>query len=83
LLFLCYYSLGFWPAVAVNIALYATTHIPKGAGETIGTFPYGLLLCYVTISTGSILVAFTTHFVMALSNDIFSIYHSKEMTFSK
>jgi len=83
LLFLCYSSLGFWPAVAINIALYATTHIPKGAGETIGTFPYGLLLCYVTISTGSILVAFTTHFVMALSNDIFSIYHSKEMTFSK
>ncbi|NJN42700.1 MAG: CPBP family intramembrane metalloprotease [Flammeovirgaceae bacterium] len=83
LLFLCYATMGFWPAVAVNIALYATTHIPKGAGETIGTFPYGLLLCYVTISTGSIFVAFATHLIMALSNDVFSIYHSKEMKIVK
>ena len=83
LLFLCYATMGFWPAVAVNIALYATTHIPKGAGETVGTFPYGLLLCYVTISTGSIFVAFATHLIMALSNDLFSIYHNKEMKIVK
>jgi membrane protease YdiL (CAAX protease family) len=83
LLFVCYHSLGFWPAAAINIALYATTHIPKGGGETFGTFPYGLVLCFATISTGSIFVAFFTHLVMAISNDIFSIYHSKEMKFSK
>lgn len=83
LLFLCYASFGFWPAVAINLGLYATTHIPKGAGETMGTFPYGLLLCYVTISTGSILVAVATHLIMALSNDLFSIYHSAEMKISK
>lgn len=79
LLFLCYPLLGFWPSVAINLALYSTTHIPKGAGETFGTFLYGLILCYVTISTGSFLVAFVTHLIMALSNDLFSIYHSKTM----
>ncbi len=83
LLFLCYATFGFWPAAAINIALYSTTHIPKGAGETIGTFPYGLLLCYVTISTGSILVAIMTHLIMALSNDLFSIHHNPKMKFSK
>jgi membrane protease YdiL (CAAX protease family) len=83
LLFLCYASFGFWPAVAINLGLYATTHIPKGAGETIGTIPYGLLLCCITVSTGSILVAFATHLIMALSNDFFSIYHNAEMKISK
>lgn len=83
LLFLCYASFGFWPAVAINIGLYATTHIPKGAGETLGTIPYGLLLCFITISTGSILVAFATHLIMAVSNDIFSIYHNTEMKISR
>lgn len=83
LLFLCYDSFGFWPAVAINIGLYATTHIPKGAGETFSTIPYGLLLCFITISTESILVAFATHLIMALSNDLFSIYHNAEMKVSK
>lgn len=83
LLFLCYDSFGFWPAVAINLGLYTTTHIPKGAGETFGTIPYGLLLCFITISTGSILVALATHLILALSNDLFSIYHNTEMKISK
>lgn len=81
LLFVCYDSLGFWPAVAINLSFYSATHIPKGLGETIGTFPYGLLLCFVTISTGSIAVAFITHLALALSNDYFSVYHNPEMKF--
>jgi membrane protease YdiL (CAAX protease family) len=79
LLFLCYEAFGFWPAAAVNVALYATTHIPKGPEETAGSIPYGLLLCYVTLSTGSLFAAIATHLIMALSNDGFSIYHSKKM----
>lgn len=82
LLFLCYAAFGFWPAVAINLGLYATTHIPKGAGETFGAIPYGLLLCFITISTGSILVAFATHLIMAVSNDLISIYHNPEMKIS-
>jgi membrane protease YdiL (CAAX protease family) len=82
LLKVCYDSFGFWPAVAINLSLYATTHIPKGARETFGTLIYGLVLCYVTIETGSIAVAFVTHLVMALSNDYFSVFHSPKMTFA-
>lgn len=81
LLTTCYYSFGFWPAVAINLSFYSATHIPKGLNETIGAIPYGLLLCYVTISSGSIAVSFITHVALALTNDYFSIHHSKEMKF--
>nr|WP_294904094.1 CPBP family intramembrane glutamic endopeptidase [uncultured Lacibacter sp.] len=81
LLFSCMEAFGFWPAVAINIALYSTTHIPKGSGETIGAIPYGLLLCYVSVLTGSIAVAFFTHLIMALSNEFFSVHHNPEMKF--
>ncbi|MCX6297031.1 MAG: CPBP family intramembrane metalloprotease [Bacteroidetes bacterium] len=81
LLITCYHSFGFWPAVAINLSLYSATHIPKGLTETIGAIPYGLLLCFITISTGSIAVSFLTHLALALSNDYFSVYHSKEMKF--
>jgi len=81
LLIVCYHSFGFWPAVAINLSFYSATHIAKGLGETIGTFPYGLLLCFITISTGSIAVAFATHLILALSNDYFSIHFSPEMKF--
>ena len=30
--------LGMWPAIAINIALYSATHIPKGLDETIEPF---------------------------------------------
>jgi membrane protease YdiL (CAAX protease family) len=81
LLIVCYHSFGFWPAVAINLSFYSATHIAKGLSETIGTFPYGLLLCFVTISTGSIAVAFVTHLILALTNDYFSVYHNPEMKY--
>ncbi len=81
LLITCYHSLGFWVAVAINLSFYSATHIAKGLGETVGAFPYGLLLCYLTIATGSVAVSFLTHVALALTNDYFSVYHSKEMEF--
>lgn len=81
LLIVCYHSFGFWPAVAINLSFYSATHIAKGLTETIGTFPYGLLLCFITISTGSIAVAFVTHLILALTNDYFSVHHSTEMKY--
>lgn len=81
LLIICYHSFGFWPAVAINLSFYSATHIAKGLGETIGTFPYGLLLCFVTISTGSLVVAFITHLMLAMSNDYYAVHHNPEMKF--
>lgn len=81
LLMICVDAFGFWPAVAINLALYSATHIPKGLTETVGALPYGLLLCYVTVSTGSLAVAFFTHWIMSLSSDYFSIRYNPKMKF--
>ena len=82
LLHVCINAFGFWPAVAVNLSFYSATHIAKGLRETIGTFPYGLILCLITASTGSIAVAFFTHVILAISNDIYSVKHNPEMKYS-
>ncbi|MCB8998951.1 MAG: CPBP family intramembrane metalloprotease [Bacteroidales bacterium] len=81
LLIICNDAFGFWPALAINLMFYSASHIAKGKTETIGTFPYGIILCFMTISTGSILAAVATHFILALSNDYFSIHHNPELKF--
>lgn len=66
-------AMGVWPAISVNIALYSATHIPKGADETIGAAPLGLVLCLITLQTGTIWVAFIVHVFLALSNSLFAL----------
>lgn len=73
-------SMGFWPATAVNIALYSATHIPKGLEETIGAAVLGLALCWLTALTGTIWIAFFVHVAMALSNSFTALKHNPEMT---
>lgn len=63
-------TLGVWNAIAINIALYSATHIPKGMDETIGAAPLGLVLCLITLQTGTIWVAFMVHVALALSNSL-------------
>ncbi len=60
--------LGVWPAIAINIALYAATHIPKGLDETIGAIPFGLVVCILTLASGTIWIAFLVHLTLALTN---------------
>lgn len=81
LLTICTDQFGFLTAVAINLTLYAITHIPKGANETLGSFIYGSVVCVATAATGNIAVAVLTHVAMALFNDYFSVLHSKEMKF--
>lgn len=72
-------NLGVWPAIAINIFLYVATHIPKGMDETIGAAPLGLVLCLITLQTGTIWVAFVVHVFLALSNSLFALYFNPEM----
>ncbi len=72
-------SLGIWPAIAINIALYSATHIPKGATETIGAIPLGLVLCILTIASGTIWIAFFVHLAMAWSNSLSALKHHPEI----
>ena len=73
-------SMGLWPAIAVNIALYSATHIPKGMDETIGAAILGLVLCLLTVSTGTIWIAFLVHLAMAWTNTFTSLKYNPEMT---
>ncbi len=77
----CVATLGVWPAIAINVALYSTTHLPKGPAETIGAIPFGVLVCYITLSTGTIWVAVVIHLILSLSNDYLSVHYNPTMQF--
>lgn len=79
----CVATLGVWPAIAINIALYSTTHLPKGPAETIGAIPFGLLMCYITLTTGTIWVAVVVHVILSLSNDYLAVHYNPSMKFTR
>jgi len=76
-------TIGIWPAIAINIALYSATHIPKGLDETIGAIPLGLVLCLLTIASGTIWIAFLVHVAMAWTNTFTSLKYNPEMKYEK
>jgi membrane protease YdiL (CAAX protease family) len=81
LLFSCIEAFGLWPALTVNLALYAALHLPKGMKEAIAAIPFGGLICYLTIETGSIFPAILIHTLQAVSCEIFCINRNTEMKF--
>ncbi len=81
LLLSCYEAFGLWPAVVINLALYSALHLPKGMKEAIAALPFGALICYLTIESGSILPAILLHVLQAVSCEWFCIYRNPEMKF--
>jgi len=75
--------LGVWPAIAVNVALYSATHIPKGLDETIGAMPLGLILCLLTLASGTIWIAFLVHVIMAWTNSFTALKFHPDMNYLK
>lgn len=73
LLFASFSLLGTFPAIIINTGLYSLAHIPKGMKETLGAIPFGILISYLTLKSGSFWIAFFVHIVLALSNEWFSI----------
>ncbi len=71
------------PAIALNSALYAFAHFYKGPGEIFGAIPVGILVCYITLSTGNIWGAVILHSIMALSNEWFALRAHPEMLIKK
>ncbi|MDR2542473.1 MAG: CPBP family intramembrane metalloprotease [Treponema sp.] len=71
--------LGIWPAVAINVALYSATHIPKGLDETIGAIPLGAVLCLLTAASGTIWIAVIVHIAMAWTNCLTALKHHPEI----
>lgn len=75
--------LGIWPAIAINVALYAATHIPKGMDETIGAIPLGLVLCLLTAASGTLWIAIIVHIAMAWTNSLFALKNHPEIHYQK
>jgi uncharacterized protein len=77
--FICYKAFGFWPALLINISLYAIVHLDQGILMTLGAIPVGIIFCLFSLLTGSFLFAFLVHSCMAVTNDVFSAYNNPEV----
>ena len=78
LLFTCLEVMDPELAIVVNVSLYALVHLPKGFNEAVGAIPLGVLLCWLTLQTGTFWIAFLVHSIMALSNEWFSMYYTRK-----
>lgn len=79
LLFSTVQLFGEWPAIAINVAIYILVHVPKNLEESIGSIPMGIILCLITLTTGTIWVAFFVHIALAVSNLLFSLKNHPDM----
>lgn len=66
-------------AIALNIALYALVHWPKGRVEVLASIPFGLVILWATIDTGNLWVAVLAHCALALSDEWMSLYHHPDI----
>ena len=73
LLFGTFEEMGYYPAIILNVALYAFVHIPKGRKEVLGCFILGPILCFSALETHSLLIPVILHVTLCLSNEYFSI----------
>ncbi len=74
---------GTWPAILMNTTVYALAHIYKGRKEVAGAVPFGLLLCLLTLQSGTVWIPFILHLAMALSTEHFSLRANPEMSHGK
>ncbi len=79
LLFPLVERIGLWPAIGVNIGLYSATHIPKGLNEAIGAIPLSIVLCILSVLTGSIWVAVIVHITMAWTSTTIALKYHPDM----
>ncbi|MFM7594984.1 MAG: CPBP family intramembrane glutamic endopeptidase [Flavobacteriales bacterium] len=81
LLFLLVDSLGVVVAIAVNVLMYAISHVPKGLSETLGAIPLGLVLCILTLQSGTIWIAFFVHIALSFTNSLTALAYHPEITY--
>ena len=83
LLFECYENFGFWPAIAINVAIYSAIHMINSKEEAIGALLFGTIACYFTLQQGTIFIPIIMHIALSLSSDFFSIRINKDLKFIK
>ena len=74
---------GVWPAIVINTALYAVSHLPKGADETYAAMFFGPLLCLVTLHTETIWAASCIHTILAVCNSVVALKFHPEFIIVK
>ena len=67
------------PMVVFLIILYTATHTLKGLDETISAVPLGLVLCLLTLTSGSLRIAVMVHLVMASTNSFTTLKHHPDI----
>ena len=82
-LFLSAWLEAFGPVTAIvaNVLVYSLFHIPNGKNEAIGAIPFGIVLCLLTLQSGTFVPALLLHWVLSVSAEMFSVYHHPEMQF--
>lgn len=70
---------GPWVAIGLNVLIYALAHIHKGLGETIGSVPFGILLCWITLESGNFWAIMVMHITLSLSADLVALWANPEM----
>lgn len=83
LLFECFESFGFWPAVAINITIYSAIHMVNGKDQAIGALFFGSIASYLTLTGGTVLIPLFMHIALSGFSDYFSIKMNPDIGFSK
>jgi membrane protease YdiL (CAAX protease family) len=81
LLFECNSSFGFWPAIAINIAVYSAIHMVYGKEQTFGALIFGGIACFLTLSYGTLLIPIIMHVSLSVFSDYFSIRYNENLSF--
>jgi membrane protease YdiL (CAAX protease family) len=81
LLFPLVEALGIWPAIAVNTLLYSAVHLLNSPKESIGSIPFGIVLCLITIETEGIWAAYLSHVCLSWTNALTALYHHPDIEF--
>lgn len=63
------------PAILLSSIPYTIIHLVKPTPEAIASFFGGAILCWLAIRYKSIFIGFYLHVILAVSMDIFSLYH--------
>lgn len=79
LLFPLAQNLGVWKAIVINIALCSATKISKGFDEAIGAIILSLVLCLLTLASGTIWIAFLVHLTLAWTVSFSAVRHHPDM----
>ncbi|MRR21691.1 CPBP family intramembrane metalloprotease [bacterium] len=75
-------STGPVAATIISVILYSAAHLPKNMTETLAAIPFGLVLCLLSLYSGSIWIAFIVHLVNAVTTTITAIKFNPAMNFS-